>query len=356
MDLIREARAKQLLPFWTVRSQMETVEPRSPAVPHLWKWKDVEPLIRKSAEVVSIEEAERRAFLLMNPGLGENPNFIRRLLGAFQLVKAGESAACHRHTPAASRFIIEGSGGFTTLDGEKCRMARGDLIITPNFVWHDHGNEADSGYVIWFDVLDVGLVDFFDSRFDDFSFKDPISGSPTVQTVTKPENGSTNLYAAGGIVPRLSRTPPRRHSPQLIYKWEHVRAALEQLKSHEGDPYDGLIVEYTDPTTGGPALPTMAFHLQLFRPRQRTLAHRHTAATAYFVVEGRGSTHFDDVTLEWSPNDVFVVPSWRWHEHANEDDGDAILYSVTDAPVLRRLGLYREEGRTARGEVELIEV
>ena len=175
-----------------------------------------------------------------------------------------------------------------------------------------------------------------------------------VQTISEPADHSENLYAAPGLVPKFVSHVRGRggHTPMFVYRWAHTRAALERLKSYQGSPYDGIILHFTDPVTGGAVMPTLSFEVQLLRPGEHTLAHRHTASAVYCVVEGAGATQVDDVRIEWSRNDVFVIPSWLWHEHINlSESGDAVLYSVSDEAALSKLELYREQGRTRAGDI-----
>jgi gentisate 1,2-dioxygenase len=133
-------------------------------------------------------------------------------------------------------------------------------------------------------------------------------------------------------------------TPMLLYRWEDTERALNRLREYEGSPYDGIILEYINPLTGEPVTTTMSFFAQLLRPGEHTKRHRHTSSTAYCCFSGRGKTIVGDRVMEWGPNDMFVVPSWAWHEHVNANASeDAILYSVSDVATLRKLGLYREE-------------
>lgn len=337
-------------PFWTARADIELVEPKSPARPFLWRWSEVAPLLRKSAELVSIEESERRVLLFANPSLGGKPWVTSTIYAGYQIIRPGEAAPCHRHTPNASRFVIEGSGAFTTLEGERCMMSPADLIVTPNGTWHDHGSEAHED-VIWMDVLDVPLVEKLDATFFELEYHepDPVSGRPEArqfQTLTKPAGLGRALWGTGGIRPAYARRGADRNPPLFVYPWEATRAALEGLRAEPGSPYDGIVLEYTNPETGGPATQTLGFHAQLLRPAERTATHRHTASAVYCVIRGHGVTEIDGTRLEWSEKDVFALPGWEWHSHANlESSEDALLYSVTDAPALRALGLYREQVR-----------
>lgn len=354
-----DARALHLIEFWEERMEIELPEPRNLVRPYLWHWTDIEPRLRHAARIVPVEDCERRALLFANPGLGGRPFMSTTLLGAYSLYNAGEVAPVHRHTPCASRFVLEGEGGYTVVEGEKCRLRRGDLVITPNGTWHDHGNEGPDP-LIWVDILDVPLVEGLNATMFEFDYAeaDPQSNSgepvPTdYQTVTVPDDHSTRLYAAGGMKPLFAdrKRGSGNHSPMFLYRWEDMRAAFDRMRDYDGSPYDGIIIEYCDPSNGNPVMPSMSFRAQMLRPGERTQTHRHMSSTIYVVLEGQGWTDVDGTRLEWRQNDVFVVPTWKWHAHANAlTDRDAVLYSVTDEPVLRLLGLYREQMRGADGE------
>jgi gentisate 1,2-dioxygenase len=238
-------------------------------------------------------------------------------------------------------------------------MSRGDLILTPSGTWHDHGNDGREA-VIWVDVLNVPLVESLNAtRFEfDYAERDAQSNTGeavprTLQTVREPDDHSQLLYGTGGIAPLfVSRERgPTEHSPMFVYRWEATRRALERARGYAGSPCDGVIFEYVDPTTGGPVMPTMSFRCQMLRPREHTTAHRKTASTVYCVLEGEGWTEVEGTRFEWSCNDVFTVPGWLWHEHANAGTGDAFLYTVTDEPTMKKLGLFREEARDRDGVV-----
>jgi gentisate 1,2-dioxygenase len=225
-------------------------------------------------------------------------------------------------------------------------MSRGDLILTPSGLWHDHGNEG-SEPVIWVDVLNVPLVESLDATIFEFDFDPGEAGLPTDrQPVSYPVDHSTNLYARGGLKPLFvdHRRGATEHSPQFVYRWRDTRAALESLRGYDGCAHDGILLEYVDPTTGGSVMPSMAFRAQLLRAGEQTQPQRRMASTIYCVLEGRGATEIAGERFEWGPNDVFVIPNWTWSRHLC-GDADAVLYSVTDEPVMRKLDLYRHEGR-----------
>ena len=76
----------------------------------------------------------------------------------------GEIARAHRHSAAALRLIIEGQGGYTVVNGERVPMYPGDLVLTPNWSWHDHANDTDAP-MIWLDGLDTPLVRMLEAGF-----------------------------------------------------------------------------------------------------------------------------------------------------------------------------------------------
>ncbi len=350
-----------LIGLWEIVKGVEMVEPRDQSIAHLWKWTDIEPLLKAASGVVPLEEADRRVLILSNPALYPKHHSTSTLYVSCSIYNPGEVAPVHRHTPNASRFVLEGKGGFTTIEGEKCVMHRGDLIVTPNGTWHDHGNEGDEP-VMWVDVLDVPLVESLSATSFEFDYSEPVDGGSNsgelvareMQTITEPNENSTNLYGIAGLTPEFI-SHARGESlgtPKFVYRWEETRRALDRLRDYDGSPYDGIILEYTDPVNGGPVTTTMSFHSQLLRPGERTQSHRHTTSTAYCCLDGNGVTRVGDETFEWGRNDMFVVPSWAWHAHENKSaSADAILYSVSDSPATRALGLYREEAMSADGSV-----
>ncbi|MGE0736467.1 MAG: cupin domain-containing protein [Alphaproteobacteria bacterium] len=362
-ELTQDAKSLHLTEFWRERADIELMAPRHVVQAHVWHWKDIEPRLHQAAKIVPIEECERRALVFSNPGIKDKPYMTNTIFGAYSLYNPGEQAPVHRHTPSASRFVLEGDGGFTTVEGEKCTMARGDLILTPTGTWHDHGNDGNDP-VIWMDVLNVPLVESLNATIFEFNYTEKEPGSNSgdgvprkVQSIREPSDHSTNLYGTGGLVPLFvsHQRGTTVHSPKFVYRWSETRRALERLRDYAGSPYDGIIMEYTDPATGQSVMPSMSYRSQMLRPGEHTKAHRHMSSTAYCVLEGNGYTLVGDKRLDWGRNDVFVVPSWQWHEHVNLDTrAPTFLYSVTDEPTLRKLSLFREQGRDADGTIVAI--
>jgi gentisate 1,2-dioxygenase len=332
-DFHQRMHAAQMYGLWELASQM-TAHPEPQAVPYLWKMSLLDAMVRESGEVVPVGE-ERRALQLFNPGLGGRWATTNTMIAAVQLLLPGEVARAHRHTPTAIRFIMSGEGAYTAVDGERVYMAPGDLILTPSWAWHDHGNET-AGPVVWMDGLDVPLVQAMNAMF--FQLCEVVQ-----VPLTRPNQASARLFGHVGLSPTWVKERPRS-SPLLLYSWEQTRRSLAALGDFGGDAHDDIALEYTHPGTGGALLPTMACWIQLLRPGSRHKAHRHTGSAVYYAVEGSGETIIDGCRFAWGRGDIFVLPSWALHEHANCSPREpAILFSIQDRPVLEALGLYREE-------------
>ncbi|OGB95526.1 MAG: hypothetical protein A2Z31_01170 [candidate division NC10 bacterium RBG_16_65_8] len=322
-----------LAALWNVAARLMPKEPEPRIQPYLWRWKTLRTLCLRSGELTPIEKAERRVLGLINPGLKDKYAATETLWAAVQLILPGEIAPAHRHSAAAVRFIIEGKGAYTTVEGDKCIMERGDLVLTPAWQWHDHGNESAEP-MIWMDGLDLPIVRDLDAVFVEH-------GAARAQAVSKTSGGSERRFDQAGLRPAWEE-PVTEASPLLNYKWAKTETALRRLAQVDASPFDDVALEYVNPTTGGPVLPTLACWIQLIRPDIRTRAHRQTSSSVYHVFEGRGHSVIGGRRFDWEKGDFFVVPPWAWHEHA-ATGGEAILFSVHDTPVLAPLGLSREE-------------
>ena len=263
------------------------------------------------------------------------------LIAAVQILLPGEVARAHRHSPTAIRFIIEGTGAYTAVDGERVYMEPGDLILTPSWAWHDHGNETKDR-VVWMDGLDIPLIASLEAMFFQFY------SAPQVPT-SRPANASKALYGEGQLNPTWVKEKSQT-SPLLLYSWKQTWAALDALRDHAGSPFDGIALDYRHPQTGGPVMPTMGCRIQMLRPNERTKAHRHTGSAVYHVVKGEGETIIDGRKFSWREGDIIALPPWSLHEHLNcSATDDAVLFSIQDAPVLNALGLFYEEELSENG-------
>ena len=315
-------------PGWLGRGSQATPKTQ----PFLWRWSEIRPLVHLSGEVVTPDrDVERRTMRLSNPGLDYGTT--HTITAALQLLLPGECAPAHRHTPTAIRWVLEGEGVSTTVEGDKCYMERGDLVLTPSWTWHDHNSEGD-GPMIWLDGLDVPLIQSLDANFYEAFPEDqqPVTGV----------GESEKKYAAGSLRPAWE-SPNTPYSPLWHYKWDRTYDALWRLAQIDASPFDDVALEFSDPATGGSVLRTLACWIQLLRPGVKGKAHRHTTSKVYQVFEGEGYTIIDGQRFNWSRGDFFVVPSWSWHEHGNESEQEAILFSIQDNPVMKALSLFKEE-------------
>lgn len=323
-----------LAPTWKYVSEFVSREPRVSYRPWLWKWDAVMGHLARAGELITPERgAERRSMEHTNPDLRSAFACSHTLATAVQLVKAGERAPAHRHMAAAIRFAARSEGGevFTIVEGEPLRMLENDLLLTPAGTWHEHANHTAHD-IVWLDALDFPLVNLLQA-----SWFEPGESSAAVQ---REEGWSDALL---GPVRPTEWMPYPEHHPVVRYPWSDMRASLERMRAERGSPYDGILLAYVNPQTSGPALPTIGCHAQLLRPGEATLAHRQMCSTVYYVIEGEGYSVIDGQRFDWARGDVFVVPNWRWHEHVNAPGRDAIFFSVTDQPVMRMLGMYREQ-------------
>lgn len=323
-------------PLWRYYGNLFPAQPRSAAVPYVWRYADLRPYLLHFADVLSLDEAERRVLMLVNPGLADPPATTRTLYAGIQVILPGETAQAHRHTSGAFRFIIEGAGAYTTVNGERVHMRPGDLLLTPGWHWHDHAHNGE-GPMLWLDGLDFPLVNALDAGFFE------LYGERT-QKADVPDDLSSRQFIHGRLTPAWD-PQPSPNSPIGNYPWAETQRAFTAIADDAaGSDADGVVLEYTNPWTGGPVMPTISCRIARLRPGFRGAARRQTPGTIYHVVRGEGVTIVDGTRLEWGEHDVFAVPGWALYEHANTSSShDAILFSYSDAPALTALGLYREE-------------
>jgi gentisate 1,2-dioxygenase len=298
----------------------------------LWRYEDLRPLLIEAGSVITAQEAERRVLMLENPGMGGLSQITGSLYAGLQLVMPGERTSTHRHVTSALRFVIEGTGAYTAVDGERTTLHPGDFVLTPSWTYHDHGNPSDEP-VIWLDGLDLPLVNTFDASFAE--------GYPgETQALTKKEGDAQVRYGAN-LLP-LEYQPTGLAAPVFSYPYSRSRAALEQL--YQNGPVDGchgVKMQYSNPVTGGYPMPTIGAFLQLLPSGFRGAPYRATDSTVYCVVEGAGKSRIGETVLDWREHDVFIAPSW--HAVSHETQAGAVLFSFSDRPAQKALGLWREE-------------
>lgn len=327
-DFYRTLEENHYAPLWQVMAGL-TSEAKTALVPYIWRYSEARAMLLRAGDVVPIEDALRRVLGFRNPGLpqGRRTSATDTLWAALQLVLPGEVAPAHRHSPSALRFIIEGAGAYTVVNGQRVEMEQGDFLLTPAGHWHEHGHNGE-GPMIWLDGLDSPMINLLSQYIIDEEHE------PQYVDAALPV-----AYANGTI--RKNWGEPEKLTQPLVYKLSDALETIEYLRDREADPYDDVIVEYRNPVTGGPVMTTISAYLQLIRPGVTTKAHRHTHSTVYHVVRGSGSSVIGGERFEWTKGDTFVIPLWAEHSHANEGSADALLFSYTDKPAIDALGLGR---------------
>jgi gentisate 1,2-dioxygenase len=336
-QLYRDMDPLNLTPLWEVLHALVPPQPASPCVPALWKYDEVRPFLMRAGEAITAEEAVRRVLILENPALRGQSAITQSLYAGLQLILPGEIAPSHRHTQSALRFIVEGSGAWTAVDGERTTMRPGDFIITPSWTWHDHGSDA-TGPVVWLDGLDIPMVRFFDAGFAE-------NHTARSQAVARPE-GTSFARFGHNMAPVRRVAPYGATSPIFSYPYERSREALHALeRSAPLDDWDGVKLRYVNPLTGGWPMPTIGTFMQRLPAGFEGKGWRQTDGAVYSVVEGQGTVTVGDGTAATSfafgPRDHFVVPSW--HTARLASPGGCVLFSFSDRPVQQALGIHHEE-------------
>lgn len=324
--------AKNLVPLWpSLRKALPHGSPYRRTQPVVWHYADVRPRLLEAGELTPIEKAERRVLVLANPGLGlENMQATPSIYIGLQLILPRETAPNHRHTPSAVRFVVEGEGGFTIVDGEKLPMERGDLILTPSLLWHEHRHEG-SGPVIWLDALDLPTVFAQEASY-------ALEGPP--QAVRNQPDQSQTHYRRAGLVPYRALSGPRANYPLLRYPWKDVREALQALAAVTGAK-EMVHLAYVNPETGMECLPVLGFSAIMLRPGETATPPRRSASAVLHMVEGEVEAEIDGVTLRADISDTLAVPTHAKVSIANRSaQKPAFLFQVDDAPMQRKLGFF----------------
>lgn len=330
-----------LLPLWTQTADLMPTSPQPKARPHVWRWKELYPLAERAGELVPVGRGgERRAIALANPGLGGRPYATPTLWAAIQYLGPREEAPAHRHTQGAFRFIVEGEGVWTVVDGDPVAMRRGDLLLTPSWAWHEHHNTADRP-MAWLDGLDIPTVSQLDAGFFEF-------GPDEITDYSTPHRSrAERLWANPGLRPIAAADQP--NSPLSAYRWAHTDAALSAQLELEDEGHEATIeaghagVRFTNPTNGRDALVTLRTEVHRLRPGSRTAERRTVGSAVWQVFAGEGAFVLDGERVEVSTGDLVAVPSWRAVTIEATTQLDAFVFS--DAPLYEALNLARSAVR-----------
>jgi gentisate 1,2-dioxygenase len=310
-EFYKRIEPQSMAPLWTRLKSLVPKEPTPTAAAHRWRYAQAREYVLDAANHITAEEAERRVLILENPALRGMSQVTGNLFAGLQLIMPGETAPAHRHTQSALRFIIEGAGAYTTVDNEKVMMEPGDLVITPAWRWHLHGNDS-KGPMIWLDGLDIPLTMYMGGTFREEEHQRAAAGENPVPM-------------------------PPIHFPYVAAR----RSLHDMARAGAPDPHLGHLLRYLDPTTGGWAMPTMATMIRLLPRGFASAPYRSSDSMVFVAVEGRGEVEIAGNKFDISPHDIFVVPGWLTYTlRASED---LVLFSYSDRAAQEKLGFFREQ-------------
>ncbi|WP_339775477.1 cupin domain-containing protein [uncultured Thalassospira sp.] len=326
--------------LWTVANTIEPWEPTPKSAPVLWRHSDLREQVLRSIDLVRPEDAGRRVVYLRNPKRKDVSAACGWLFSGIQVMKPGEKAGAHRHAASALRFIMEGKGAYTIVDGHKMELGGNDFVITPNGTWHEHGVAEDGETAMWQDGLDIPLTNCLEANFYEVHPND-------YQTTNIPLNDRPLSWGGAGLRPEMDKWD-KPYSPLMKFAWEPTYEALQNYaRVTDGSACDGVMMRYVNPQSGDNPMLTMGAHIQMLRPSEHTKAHRHTGNVIYHVAKGEGYSIIGGKRFDWKKNDIFCVPAWTFHEHCNKQDReDTCLFSFNDFPTMEKLGFWAEQALT----------
>jgi len=329
-DFVAQLEAANLHPLWDRFRTLTPVKPQAKDPPLIWRWKDIEPFTARAVSEVPIDDVERRALILVNPAFAGETVTTSNLIAAFTVLDPGDRARPHRHTFAAIRFATLAEGAATIVNGRRCEMREGDLILTPPMCWHGHINESDHR-IIWFDAANIPLLRTLDANFFE-------PGDTKANQFWMVDDGDEKIWAESGLVGADVEHAPA-HSPKYHYSGAATRRLLAALPAGR----DGArTVRYTNPATGGAVMPALDCHAVRLSKDETTRPKRLTCNSICLVVSGSGRSTVGEHEFHWSQHDVFSIPHWSLTSHTAVD-GDADLFVVSDRVAFERLDLFREE-------------
>jgi gentisate 1,2-dioxygenase len=324
-DFAADMAAASVYALW----QREDRRNHPPETAHVWRWSTMSPLIDRAVAATDMHNAERRVLVMRNPNFAgtERDGAAINLSVNLQVLMPGEKARPHRHTMNAIRFVLEGSGASTIVEGKDCPMRPGDMILTPAWTWHEHKHEG-SERAVWIDALDVPVHTYLDTGV--------FEPGPAHDLLELPADAA---FAAAGLAPE-TRAAPTSFSPMFRYPWE---LAVKTLDSIAAEKDGSRRLRYTNPVTGGSVMATLDCHLLGLAKGQETAPYRTNSNCVCVVMEGDGESLVGEDKIAWGPKDVVSLPHNKWISH--KAASHARLFQITDRELLRRLDILRDETR-----------
>jgi gentisate 1,2-dioxygenase len=336
-QLYADMAAEHLTPLWTQTAELMPARPAPQATGHVWRWKALLGMAERAGDLVPVGRGgERRALALANPGLGGQPFATPTLWAAIQYLAPGESAPEHRHTQNAFRFVVEGEGVWTVVNGDPVSMRRGDFVLTPGWHFHGHQNVGETP-MAWLDGLDIPVAHYLDTSFFEY-------GPEALSDASTPARSrSEMLWAHPGLQP-VALAGGRKSSPIAAYRFEHTDRALDEQLELQRSGHPGAVgpghaaVRYTNPTTGGDVMPTIRAEFHRLASAAVTTPARDVGSSVWQVFAGSGVVSVGGVRSRLEQGDLFVVPSWQEYHLTTEEGMDLFVFS--DAPVIEALGMH----------------
>jgi gentisate 1,2-dioxygenase len=344
---------ESLVPLWTQIGDLMPLHPQSKATPHVWRWPNLLALAGQAGHLVPVGRGgERRAIALANPGLGGRPFATPTLWAAIQYLMPGEDAPEHRHTQHAFRFVVEGEGVWTVVNGDPVAMRRGDFLPQGGWAWHAHHNAATTP-MAWIDGLDIPYSYYTESQFFEPG-RDQVSAA---ERATPDRSRSERLWGHPGLAP-VSRLGSGVATPLLAYRWADTDRALRDQLLLEDEGYPGTVepghaaVRYTSPADGRDVLPTIRCEMHRVRSGTATAQRREVGSSVYLVFDGGGTVIVGESSWDVAKGDMFVVPSWapltvRSATEADSESGALDLFRFSDTPIFEALHAHRVQGAGA---------
>lgn len=332
-DFYDRLEPENLAALWKVLGELVPTLPTTRAVPAAWSYSKIKPFLMESGKLITAAEAERRVLILENPAMPGESRITQTLYAGLQLILPGEVAPAHRHTQNAMRFIMDGDGAFTALNGERAYMSKYDLILTPNMLWHDHCNETDTP-MVWLDGLDIPLVQMLDGGFAEH--RDDCGAVPEGRP-----SGDSSLRWGRNLRPVRDDAPVAGTNPLFIYPYGEYRESLEVMRrSNNPHPHDAYLMEFTNPINGGAVLSTMSAFARLVPAGFETRPMRSTDGMIHVVVDGTGTLTVDGSDYPLSEGEIVVSPCWA--ERSFKAESDLVIFSYSDKTTQEKLSLWRE--------------